>query len=74
MITKKQIENIYTDAVYEDEAPNVFANKIIGLIEHQKIETIKSFVKYITPALDIDIGFDYLGDEEINDYLDSIKK
>ena len=31
MDRKKQIEQLYTDALYNDEAPNVFADRILSL-------------------------------------------
>ena len=31
MDKKKQIEELYTDALYNDEAPNVFSNRILSL-------------------------------------------
>ena len=31
MDKKKQIEQLYTDALYNDEAPNVFADRILSL-------------------------------------------
>ena len=31
MDTKKQIEQLYIDALYNDEAPNVFADRILSL-------------------------------------------
>tara|TARA_R110000772_G_scaffold87120_1_gene181937 strand:- start:266 stop:445 length:180 start_codon:yes stop_codon:yes gene_type:complete len=31
MDKKKQIEELYTDALYNDEAPNVFADRILSL-------------------------------------------
>jgi hypothetical protein len=39
---------------------------------NQRRELLKGFVKHITPALEIDLGFDYLGDDDINDYLKTL--
>ena len=36
MDKKKQIEQLYTDALYNDEAPNVFADRILSLFEFLK--------------------------------------
>ena len=36
MDKKKQIEELYTDALYNDEAPNVFADRILSLFSVSK--------------------------------------
>jgi hypothetical protein len=39
MTEKKQIEKAYVDAVYNDVAPNVFANTILEIFDKQEKET-----------------------------------
>ena len=45
MDKKKQIEEMYTDALYNDEAPNVFADRILALFSVVgQSEQLKSFL------------------------------
>lgn len=41
MEKKKQIEQLYADALYNDEAPNVFADRILSLFSVSKRYLIK---------------------------------
>jgi len=49
MDTKKQIEQLYIDALYNDEAPNVFADRILslfGVVKSLKDNRTQSFEEW----------------------------
>ena len=56
MDKKKQIEELYTDALYNDEAPNVFADRILSLFSVSPRYSISLvYVKNIPKGQEIDL-------------------
>lgn len=61
----------------EEEDFEIVSNEILELVKKSNVrqslsdqrELLKAFKDKLTPALEIDVGFDYISDEDIEDCL-----